>query len=234
MSRFEQISAAAIQKGLYSPDVSDPTLVPFSVRRAIGNQFFDRDPSTVPKAEQKGYLMELRERVVNEGVKADWVQWLRLPHHDQDGKVVRKAHSENTMMQVFIKLYKQEQHILNERSFSEQQESQTALVVKDDVDGVDTSHLSEEGEVPPTPDQDLSGVVVRTELSPVPEVVVVPDSPPLSMRVDRSVQRHRVDTMLERIDNNTLHRSAVKSAPSPEEIIDFMTRQIQKHLNKRQ
>lgn len=232
MTRFEQISAAALQKGLYSSDVSDPTLVPLSVRRAIGDQFFDRDPSTVPKAEQKGYLMELREKVISEGVKTDWVQWLRLPHHDQDGKVVRKAHSENTMMQVFTKLYKQEHHILNERSFSEQQESQTALVAKDDENGDDASHLSEEGEVPPSPDQDLPVLVVRTELSPVPEIVV-PDSPPLSVRVDRSVQSHRVAAMLDRVDNTALHRSATKPAPSPEEIIDFMTRQIQKHFNKR-
>lgn len=225
MSRTEQIAAVALHKGLYSSEISEPSLLPQTLRAAIGDRFFERDPATIAKADQKAYLLELKDAAINNGAKSEWTQWLRLPHKDSGGNVVRKAHSENTMMQVFTKLYKQEQHILSERSFSEQQESQTAVSVRANEE---ENVFSEEGEVPPTPEQD----VLRTVLSPVPEIVV--DSPPQTMRVNRAVQNKRMAAMLERVEKNTLHRPATAAGLSPEEIVDFMARQVQGHLGKRQ
>lgn len=231
MSRTEQIAAVALHKGLYSSDISEPSLLPQSLRKAIGDRFFERDPATIAKADQKAYLLELKDAAISNGAKADWTQWLRLPHKDAGGNVVRKAHSENTMMQVFTKLYKHEQHILNERSFSEQQESQTVASIRDNEG---PSVLSEEGEIPPTPDHD----VLHAVLTPASEVtpMVLVDSPPQTMRVNRAVQSKRVAAMLERVEQNTLHRPAPApmAALSAEEIVDFMARQVQSYLDKRQ
>lgn len=217
MSRSEQVYEVGLQQGLYTEDVQTFSVLPLSVRKALGDEFYKVDPTKLSKEEVQSYLVELKKIVNGSEATAAWSSWLRLPHYKGE-KVVRKTgHSPTTLFEVFNKLYKREQHILSERSFS-QQESQTAAVKEDQ------SALSEDGEVPgTTPDQDVQETQDITP--PTLPQIVINSTPPASIMAPplstaRSVANEKTKLMLQRAEQ------ALPRPLTPNEVLDLITRRV--------
>lgn len=228
--------AIGLQKGLYSEDVSSPDRLPLAVRKAFGDAFTSTDPSKLEESEYRSYLTGLKSLAEQNGAKSEWGAWNRLPHKKGD-RQVRKGHSSNTLMEVFKRIYDQEQQILNDVSISEQQqqESFTALVPSKEEEEEEeeevepapehSQKLSEEGEVPiTTPDQ---------ELPVIPEIVV--NSPKDNSKKAKNrkidvVSAKRVEAILERVETNSLHHNHTPSF-TPDQILAAFAQQIQRHRN---
>lgn len=238
MSRSKQIEDQALGTGLYSLEVSTPFLLPLVMRRALGDAFYNTDPSQVPKSSQREYLLNIKQAVVAGGAEKEWTAWNRLPHPSKTGEEGKtRRHSQPTLMSVFSKLYKQEQalHGSREESLGEQaqQESQTAGVrEEDELSQAASLMLSEEGEVPPiTPVQD-------TTIEPVPE-----DKPTPVFASAARVSVASVERMIQRVASAGSEQQARRVATpttSPEqvpvsylEMLELITRQTAKHLKRK-
>lgn len=222
MSRSEQVYTLGLKKGLFSEGVLDYTVIPLSVRKALGDEFYKIDPTKLDKEDHKQYLVDFKDIVTKSSAKAEWSQWMRLPHM-QGEKQLRKAHSQATLFEVFRQTYKQEQHLLNEQSLSEmqQQESHTTLVREDH------SALSEEGEVQPqTPDQDLNSQPALSNIVySIPSATLGSLAPPAAPT--SSVSAKKVEALLQQVDTTVRPRGLTTS-----EVLDLITRRVAE-LSKR-
>lgn len=239
MSRSKQIEDQALDSELYSLEVSTPFLLPLVMRRALGDVFYDTDPSQVPKSSQREYLLNIKQAVVAGGAEKEWTAWNRLPHPPKPGEETKtRRHSQPTLMAVFSKLYKQEQalHGSREESLGEQaqQESHTTAVRdEDELSQAASLMLSEEGEVPPvTPVQDTTAEQMVSEPKPAPSFV----SP-------ASVSVASVERMIQRVATAGSEQQARRVASptsNPEqvpvnylEMLDLITRRTAQHLKRK-